>query len=126
MSAGHINLWGRGRGERNENWNFSNDVFISSYVLWSRLAARGSWVRADQLNFQRQSDKYRRGRQEDKTLVHFMQGIVIQPTATQSLMKFSYAASAIANEDGWTLSHLGFLFLWALKLTCPILQFAKT
>lgn len=55
-----------------------------------------------------------------------MQGILIQPTTTQSLMKFSYAASAIANEDGWPLSHLGFLSIRALKLTCPILQFTKT
>lgn len=56
-----------------------------------------------------------------------MQDILIRPTTTQSLMKFSYAASAIANEDGWPLFHLVFLSLWALvKLTCPILQFAKT
>lgn len=54
-------------------------------------------------------------------------------------MKSSYAVPAIAKEDGWLLSHLDLLFvglglfwfvcllsLWALKLTCPILQFAKT
>lgn len=104
---------GKVERERNKNWNFSNDIFLSSYVLWSTLAACGSWVRADKLHFQRQWDKYHRGRQEEETLVHFMQDNAIQPTSTQSLMKFSYAVSAIANEDGWPLSHL-FFYLYGL------------
>jgi len=109
MFAGLISLWSvRGR-ERSENWNSSNDIFIFSYILWSGLAAQGNWVRADKLHFQRQSDKFHRGRQKEETLVHFMQDISIRPTTTQSLMKFSCAASAIPNEGGWSRPHLGFL-----------------
>lgn len=115
----------RGERERNENWNFSNDVFTSSYILCSELALHESWLRMDKLHFQRQSDKYCSGRQEEKSLLSFMQDTVIQSTTTQSIRKCSYPVSATANEDGWPLSHLVFLSLWALKLTCPILPFAK-